>query len=128
MPKVSRESIAHVDDHGPILERHEDVHGTTIQFITVRQDVDAGPLLKGLPGDRCPCEHWGYVFSGRLTFHFEDHDEVFEAGDAFYLPPGHVPSGDPGTEYLQFSPSEDLHHVSETIMRNFQALMGAPAR
>ena len=127
MPKVSRTSVAHVDDHGPVEDRHEDIGGTTIQFVTFRQDVDAGPLLKGLPGDRCPCEHWGYVFSGRLTFSFEDRDEVYEAGDAFHLEGGHVPSAEPGTEYLQFSPAEDLHRVSETMTRNFQALMGAAA-
>ena len=47
--------------------------------------------MKGLPDDRCHCPHWGYVLKGRLTFRFADRDEVFEAGDAFYLPPGHVP-------------------------------------
>ena len=26
-----------------------------------------------------------------MTFRFADREEVFEAGDAFYLPPGHVP-------------------------------------
>jgi ribosomal protein L16 Arg81 hydroxylase len=38
---------------------------------------------------------------------FADHDEVFEAGDAFYLPPGHVGvQNEPGTEYVQFSPTK----------------------
>jgi len=124
MPKVSRESAAHVDDHGPIVEIHEDVDGTTIQFLTVRQDVDTRPLLKGLPDDRCPCEHWGYVFSGKLTFHFADHEETFEAGDAFSISGGHVPSSEPGTEYLQFSPADDLHKVSDTMMGNLRALQG----
>lgn len=128
MPKASRTTIAHVDDHGPLIERHEDIDGTTIQFMTVREDVDTAPLLRGLPGDRRPCEHWGYVFSGRLTFHFEHHDEVYEAGDAFYAHGGHVPSSEPGTEYLQFSPADDLARVSETIMRNFAAMKGALAR
>ena len=47
-------------------------------------DVDATPLLKGLPGDACPCPHWGYVLKGRLTYRFADHEEVFKAGDALY--------------------------------------------
>jgi len=30
-----------------------------------------------------------------------DHEEIFEAGDAFYLGPGHIPTGsDPGTDYI----------------------------
>ena len=124
MPKVSRESAEHVEDHGGIVEdRHEDVHGYTIQFLTFNGDADGTPLLRGLPDDRCPCEHWGYVFKGRLTYRYADHDEVFEPGDAFYLPPGHIPVMDAGTEFVQFSPSESLHLVSETMIRNFQAMM-----
>ena len=124
MPKVSRES-AQVEDHGPVEERHEDVKGYTVQFLTFRDDTDGTPLLKGLPGDNCHCEHWGYVFKGRLTFRFDDHDEVFEAGDAFYLSPGHIPLAEAGTEYVQFSPAKELHEVSAAMMRNMQAMQGA---
>jgi len=63
------------------------------------------------------------VFKGRLTFDCGDHEEVFDAGDAFYLSAGHISvSSEPGTEYLQFSPTEELQIVSETIMRNAQAM------
>ena len=41
MPSVSRERIANVDDHGVVEDRHEDVDGTTISFVTIREDVDA---------------------------------------------------------------------------------------
>ena len=82
---------------------------TTIQFITIREDVDSTPLLKGLPNDSCTCPHWGYVFKGRLVFRIDGREEVYEAGDAFYLPPGHIQSAEAGTEYLQFSPAEELH-------------------
>ena len=67
-------------------------------------DVDGTPLLVGLPDDRCQCPHWGYVLKGRLTYRFADHDEVFEAGDAFYLPPGHVPLADAGSELRAVQP------------------------
>jgi len=123
MPKVSRESAAHVDDHGPIVEIHEDVDGTTIQFLTVRQDVDTRPLLKGLPDDRCPCEHWGYVFSGTLTFRYADHDEVYEAGDAYYAPPGHIPIVEAGTEVVEFSPTAKYRQTMEVVASNMAALM-----
>ena len=68
-----------------VEDRHEDIDGYTVNFVSFRQDVDGAPLLTGLPDDRCPCPHWGYVLKGRLTYRFADHDEVFEAGDAFYL-------------------------------------------
>ena len=100
------------------MDRHEDLDGYTVNFVSFAQDIDATPLLKGLPDDSCPCPHWGYVLEGRVTFRFADREEVFEAGDAFYLPPGHVPVVQAGTEYVQFSPSEDLRAVAETMARN----------
>ena len=122
MPKVSRESAAHVEDHGPVEDRHEDVDGYTINFLTFRVDIDGAPLLKGLPHDKCNCPHWGYVLKGRVTYRFGDHDEVFEAGDAFYVPAGHTPEVAAGTEYVQFSPSEELRLVSEKMLENAREL------
>ena len=125
MPSVARDRIAETDDYGVVEDRHEDVEDTTIQFVTIREDVDAAPLLRGLPDDRCNCRHWGYVFKGRLTFDLGDRQEVYEAGDAFYITHGHTPSAEPGTEYLQFSPAEDLHTVSAHIQTNMAAIQGA---
>ena len=76
MPKVSRESASQANEHGPISERREDIEGTAIQFLTTHVDLDATPLMKGLPDDRCSSPHWGYVFTGRLTFDCGDHEEV----------------------------------------------------
>jgi quercetin dioxygenase-like cupin family protein len=122
MPKVSKDSAAHVQQHGPVEDRHEDVDGYTVNFVSFGADVDGTPLLKGLPGDSCQCPHWGYVLSGRLTFRFADREEVFDAGDAFYLPPGHVPLADAGSEYVQFSPAAELRATEEAMMRNMQAV------
>ncbi len=127
MPAVSRETIAQVIQHGPVEERLEEIDGYTIQFITFNQDVDGTPFLKGLPDDSCACPHWGYVLKGTLTFRFPDHDEVFEPGQAFYLPPGHIPLASKGSEYVSFSPSEELRTTSAAMMRNMQAMMGTPA-
>ena len=69
-----------------------------------------------------PLPHWGYVFKGRITFRFADHEEVVEAGDAFYLPPGHIPIVEAGTEYVQISPSEERHEVADTMTRNMEAM------
>ena len=49
--------------------------------------------------------------------------EVFEAGDAFYLPPGHIPVGnEPGSETVQFSPTKELRKTQEVMRRNAQAM------
>jgi hypothetical protein len=125
MPKVSRTSAAHVDDHGPVEDRHEEVDGYTVNFVSFRQDSDGTPLLKGLPDDSCHCPHWGYVFKGKLTYRFADHEEHFEAGDAFYLPPGHVPLAEAGSELVQFSPTAELRETEAAMMKNMQQMQGA---
>jgi mannose-6-phosphate isomerase-like protein (cupin superfamily) len=120
MPKVSKDTAAQHLDWGPVEDWGEDVDGYTINFVTFKVDIDATPMLKGLPGDRCTSPHWGYVFKGRVVFTFDDHEEVHEAGDAFYVPAGHLQRADAGTEYVQFSPAEDLRIVSETIANNMK--------
>src|SRR5215207_5568096 len=92
-------------------------------FTSVLEDIDATPLLQGLPDDRCQCPHWGYVLKGKMTARYADRDEVFEAGDAFYTPPGHVPvQNEPGTEILWFSPSEELRTAEAVMLKNVQAM------
>jgi hypothetical protein len=123
MPKVSKESATQGGEYGPVTDRADDVDGYTVNFVSFHEDVDATPLLKGLPDDRCQCPHWGYVISGRLKFRFADHEEVFEAGDAFYAPPGHVPvQHEPGTQVVQFSPAAELRETEAAMMRNMQAM------
>src|SRR5215210_6968783 len=122
MPKVSKDTATGGGEHGPVSDRSAELEDYTVNFVTFHEDVDATPLLQGLPGDRCQCPHWGYVLKGRLTYRFADHEEVFEAGDAFYLPPGHVPLAEAGSEFVQFSPSDELKVVEATMMKNMQAL------
>jgi hypothetical protein len=48
---------------------------------------------------------------------------VYEAGDAFYSPPGHVPvQNEPGTEFVWFSPSEELRTAEAVMIKNMQAM------
>lgn len=125
MPKVSKDSASQAVDHGPVIDRSEQLDGYTVNFVTFRQDIDATPLLKGLPDDQCQCPHWGYVIKGRLVYRFGGREEAFEAGDAFYAPPGHVPvQHEPGTEIVQFSPTEELREVETVMARNMQAMLG----
>ena len=128
MPKASKESVTEVRDYGVAEDRTGDLDGYTVNFVSIRQDHDLAPMLSGLPGGRCSCPHWGYVLKGRMIVRYADHEEVCEAGDAFYLPPGHVPfSHEPGTEIVQWSPSEELRQTDEAIMRNMKAMQAAQA-
>jgi len=125
MPKVSKATAKTVTDHGPVHEHADELLGYAVNFLEFRQDIDATPLLKGLPDDRCQCPHWGYVIKGKLTMRYADRVEEFEAGDAFYSPPGHVPvKHEPGTQFVQFSPSHELEKTEKVLMSNFQKMMG----
>jgi mannose-6-phosphate isomerase-like protein (cupin superfamily) len=125
VPKVSKESATRGGDHGPVVEQSDDLDDYTVNFVEFRQDVDATPLMKGLPDDRCQCPHWGYVIQGSLTFRYADREEVFETGDAYYTPPGHVPvRHEPGTQIVQFSPADELRKTEEAMMKNMQAMQG----
>ena len=135
MPKVSRDSATQGGDFGPVVDRSDQLEGYTVNFTTFREDIDATPLMKGLPDDRCQCPHWGYVVNGEVTFRYADREEVFEAGDAFYTPPGHVPAmQEAGTEFVMFSPAEELRETEAVIMKNMQEmqpterLRGGPVR
>jgi hypothetical protein len=38
----------------------------TAGWFSLAKGVDLGPALVGLPGDLCPCPHWGYMLKGSL--------------------------------------------------------------
>jgi hypothetical protein len=96
--------------------------GNTVEFGKFKQVVDPAPLFKGLPDDRCQCPHWGYVIKGRLRYRFKDHEEVYEAGDAYYVSPGHTPVLEAGVEYVEFSPSAELAKTMEVVGQNMQMM------
>jgi hypothetical protein len=128
MPKVSTES-GKLDDYGMVVDRHAELDDYSVSFVTFRQaDIDHTPLLKGLPDDSCQCPHWGYVMKGSWTISYGDREETFEAGDAFYMPPGHTPvRNPPNTELLMFSPTKQLQETEAVIMRNMQAMQSGSA-
>ncbi|HWJ32120.1 MAG TPA: hypothetical protein VNR59_07255 [Gaiellaceae bacterium] len=121
MPKTSRETASQVADLGVMEIRSEELDGYTVEFTTFREDADGTPVFRGLPDDRCQSPHWGYVVRGRLTFRYADRDEVYEAGDAYYAPPGHIPVVTAGTEVIEFSPTEEYSRTLEVVGRNLAA-------
>jgi len=124
--KASKENPSRIEEAGPVTAIFSEVGDYTVNFMTLHVDLDMSPLLRGLPGDRCTAEHWGYVTKGSMTFRNEDHDELVSAGEAFYATPGHVPiSNEPGTEYVQFTPTHQLGPIDEAIHRNLAAMQPA---
>src|SRR5213594_1376840 len=118
MAKVSRETASHVEDIGVLQSRSEEVDGTTIEFTSFCEDADATPFFEGPPDGRCQSRHWGYVLQGRMTFRYADRDEVYEAGDAYYAPPEHIPVIEAATEIVEFSPTGAYEQTMQVVARN----------
>src|SRR3954451_13308314 len=124
MPRTRKDEAPVLVDV-PVLEgRYVQLDDYTVSFETFRDDADGTPLFRGLPDDRCQCPHWGFVMSGQLVLRFADREESYEAGDAYYAPPGHVPVVTAGTEVVEFSPTEEYSRTLEVIARNFAAVRG----
>ncbi|MGH6690452.1 MAG: cupin domain-containing protein, partial [Gammaproteobacteria bacterium] len=94
--------------------------GYSVCFEKHTADADLGALFRGLPGDRCPLPRWGYVVKGKVSFAFPDRKETFEAGDAYYGPPGHVPVHYAGAEIVEFSPTDVLEKTIKVVMSNLR--------
>ncbi len=90
------------------------------EYFTLASGTDITPLLEGLEDDRCQCPHWGYVLEGTLTASYTNGSEdVTEAGELFYWPPGHTVRANDDSEIVMFSPQDEhaavLEHMAEKL-------------
>jgi hypothetical protein len=115
MAKTSSATADIVKDFGVAVDRSSELDGYAVNFVTITQSHDLAPMLAGLPTGKCTCPHWGYVLKGKVIVRYDDHEEVLEAGDAFYMAPGHAPEAEEGTELIQFSPADELAAVEAAI-------------
>ena len=125
MSKASSATADKVADFGVAIDRSSELDGYSVNFVTITQSHDLAPMLAGLPTGKCTCPHWGYVLKGRVIVRYDDHEEVLEAGDAFYMSPGHAPEAEKGTELIQFSPADELAAV-EAAMAAAMSAGGGP--
>jgi hypothetical protein len=80
---------------------------------------DESPF-KGLPDDRCQCDHWGYLFEGsfRVTYKDGGEDEIVRAGQAYHLRPGHFVQTLEPVQLIELSPVEEHDRMMATVTRN----------
>jgi hypothetical protein len=118
MPKISKRDATDVME----LEGYEGHFGQlgefTIGFETYTADADLADLFKGLPDDRCQCPHWGVVLEGKVTFDENGTETTIEAGEAYYVGPGHLPRLYAGTRVVEFSPTKELAETLAVIEKN----------
>ncbi len=92
--------------------------GYTVCFETHSNDQDLGPLFEGLPDDECQFIRFGYVLDGVVAFRIGDRTETYSAGDAYFVPAGHVPIQHAGARLVEFSPTEQLGETVGVLMAN----------
>ena len=122
--RASRDELPVLFGADPAVLRGADWGGLRAAIVSLPAGADLGPLLKGLPNDRCPCPHWGYVIKGRMRVTYADREEVVSAGDLVYMPQGHTAVVEEDFEWAEFSPSSDHDAVLAVVQRNAAA---APA-
>ena len=121
MPKASKTSAPETVEVEGYEGHLADLDGYTVAFEAYSADADMSPLFVGLPDDRCQCSHWGYVMKGKVTFRTAAGEETFEAGDAYYVGPGHTPVLYAGTEVIEFSPTPELEATLAVVEKNMAA-------
>jgi hypothetical protein len=125
MPSMSKVSAANVAEFGPTTEWAGELDGYKASIVEIGEETDLTPLLQGLPNDQCYCPHWGFVFKGRMWFKTDAGEESYGPGDAYYVPAGHTAGADEGSEFVIFSPTEQIAEVEAHMARRAQELMSA---
>ena len=118
MPSFAQDQVP-VEFEADIAQlRSIDQGGMTIAFEQLSAGVETAPLYRGLPDDACQSPHWGYVIRGRLRVTTTDgREETAEAGQAYYLPPGHNVVVEEDALVVELSPTEARAHTMEHAAR-----------
>jgi hypothetical protein len=121
--KLSRQGEARVESLPGFEGRYVEEDGYVIGMESFEQATDFTPMYRGLPDDLCQSHHWGYVIEGRMIFHRPEGDMAFEEGEAYYVGPGHTgEAGLPGTQVVEFSPSDEYAQTMAVVAKNLEAM------
>jgi mannose-6-phosphate isomerase-like protein (cupin superfamily) len=119
MPLTSTKT-AQQQDFGLAAQGTAHLDGYTVQFVTIRETHSLKDMLAGLPGSHCRCPHWGYMLGGRMIVDYDQEQEEYGPGDAFYMSPGHIPTAEAGSEFVIFSPRDELAATEAAIQEWMQ--------
>ncbi len=127
MPHSKLEDLPNGGDRWPALGREgfKTVKWGDMEvgYTTLHSALDCSESYKfgGLPGGVCPCPHYGYLFEGRIRARYPGSDwpdEVIEAGEAYFIPSGHVLIyEEPKTRCFELNPSHALQMCMDAMQR-----------
>jgi hypothetical protein len=121
MPHVSRDTAAEsISMFGVEVKLTNLDGGYTVCFESHSTDQDLGPLFDGPSGGECQFVRLGYVIEGHTAFRIGERTETFAAGDAYFVPPGHIPVHHAGAHIVEFSPTEQLGQAIGVVIGNVE--------
>lgn len=101
-------------DAGELITRYVEWDDMALRYARVPAGTDFGPVLEGLPNDRCPSPHWGIVLEGSIHLvHADGTEEVASAGQAYYWPEGHTAWTDEDVAFLEIGPVAPMRQFSQ---------------
>ncbi|MEX1279928.1 MAG: hypothetical protein AB1Z55_04345 [Acidimicrobiia bacterium] len=107
---------------GDLVTRYVEMGAMAIRHATVPAGADFGPVLAGLPGDRCPSDHWGIVLEGSIHLrHADGTEEVTRAGEVYHWPAGHTAWTTEPTVFIEVGPTAEMRQFSEHAKGVFAA-------
>ena len=121
--RASKTELPMLLEAGPSQIRGTDWGSMRVAVLSVPAGADFGPLLKGLPNDRCPGEHWGYVVKGRLRItHADNQEEIMTAGDFYHMPPGHTGVAEEDSEFIEIGEPGPHDQFLDQARKNIAAM------
>ncbi|MDX8338845.1 hypothetical protein SLH46_06610 [Draconibacterium sp. IB214405] len=97
--------------------------GMCVDINNAPAGTDFTPLLEGLENDHCQVPHWGYVVKGAIRMDYEDgSSEIFSAGEAFYMKPGHTGGVLEDLLLVSFGPEEGIQHLVDHFEKKVAAM------
>ncbi|PKV78551.1 cupin domain-containing protein [Nocardia fluminea] len=107
-------------DQGEMQTRYIELGDMAVRHARVPAGTDFGPVLQGLPDDRCPSPHWGIVLEGSLRLeHADGTVETANAGEVYYWPAGHTATSAGGAVFLEVGPVAPMRQFHDHALRVF---------
>lgn len=101
-------------EQGELVTRYVEWGDMAIRHASVPAGADFKPVLSGLPGDRCPSDHWGIILEGSIhLIHADGTEETARAGELYFWPAGHTAWTDESTVFIEVGPVGPMRQFSE---------------
>ena len=117
---IAIESLPVEVSQGELVTRYVEMGDMAIRHAQVPAGADFGPVLEGLPGDRCPSDHWGIVLTGSIHLrHADGTEETAHAGEVYFWPKGHTAWTTEPTVFIEVGPQPEMRQFSDHAKAKF---------